>query len=86
MPNMIIKALDSTLKTVILEASKKQKSGYFSILISYKYHNDNMRDKCRSKVLLDTSITPISKFHILPINIIEASVENPTTSYGSEYC
>ena len=66
---MIFRALNTTLKAVILEASKKQKSGYFSILISYKYHNYNIRDKCSSKLLMNMSITPISMFHILPYKL-----------------
>ena len=66
MSNMKIRALNNTLKALIFEASKKHKTSYFSILISYKYHNDNIRDKCSSKILLNMSITSISKFHILP--------------------
>ena len=40
-----------------------------------------------SKILLDMSITLIFKRHIFAIeDVFEAYSENPTTSYGSEYC
>ena len=65
MSNMKTRALNTTLKAVILEALKKQKSGYFSILISYKYQNDNMIHIYCSKFLLNMSTTHISMFHVL---------------------
>ena len=63
---MKFRALNNTLKAVIFEASKNTKSAYFSILISYKYHNDNMIHIYSSKLLLNMSITLISMIHILP--------------------
>ena len=69
MPYMYFRSLNTTLKAVILEASKNTKSAYFSILVSYKYQNDNMTHIYSSKVILNMSITLILMFRILPYMI-----------------
>ena len=69
MSNMSFRALDTTLKAVILEAPDNYKSGYFSISISYKYHNDNIIQIHSSKLLLNIPKILISMLHILPYMI-----------------
>ena len=66
MSNMRIRALETTLKAVIFEASKNTKLVIFSILISYKYHNDNIIHIYSSTLLLNMTIILISMIHILP--------------------
>ena len=66
MPYMRFRALNSTLKTVILEASKNIKVIIFLILTSYKYHNDNITHIYSSIFSIYMSITCISMIQILP--------------------